>query len=124
MTVRAEAERLAGDVMPGRRLVVVLDLLDALQLERRLQIGILVEERVVRERERDGDPLDALHEVRATGHSGARGASPHVLVDEILHPDAKEENDERDEYDQPNDGYGSKPRHAGPPDVVLRVERW
>src|SRR5437764_1231474 len=48
VSVRAQPQRLPrAGMLPGRRLVVVLDFLDALELERRLQVGILVVNRVL-----------------------------------------------------------------------------
>ena len=56
---------LSSMIRAGRQLVGVLDLVDAVQVERRFQIGILVVERVVGEGEGDRDLLRAFDIVGA-----------------------------------------------------------
>src|SRR3954466_15669586 len=57
----------------GRQLVVVLDLVDHLQPEHRIEVGILVEERVLGQRERDRHALESFHvSARVTSFDEAR----------------------------------------------------
>src|SRR6202011_91869 len=80
VSVRAEAQRIAIEYLTGRRLVVVLDLFNLLEIERGIEVRVLVVDRLVGERQRHRNAFQSLDEIRAGNQPRRAASSGHLFL--------------------------------------------
>src|SRR5213594_892859 len=118
VAVRAQPKSLSIHGLASRRLVVILHFFDVLELERGVEIRILVTDDVGAEREGDGNALQTFDEIRAADQSRRCASLGHHLVDLIPRSHPQIQPDQWSQNDEPYDRDGGQ-SHLGPPGVVL-----
>ena len=121
--MRAEAQdpRIRIVCLPGRQLLGVLDLVDAVELEGRFEIGVLVVESIADERERHRDLLRSFHVVRSTHDFRVRSSFLDECRDHVLLALLQKPYNEHRENDDSDDGECCKTGHVGYLLLLIRV---
>ncbi len=103
MPVRSQTQCVAIEHLTGRRLVVVLDLLDATEIERGIEVWVFVVDRLIGERQRNWNALHAFDEI-GTRDQPRRASSPgHLFFEQIRGTHAHEDPDQRCKNGKPYD---------------------
>src|SRR5205085_8065963 len=98
--------------MAGRRLVVVLHFIDLRDVERRLQIGVLVIERLVRQRDDHRDLLEPFN-VSGFRNDLRRSAPFHSdRFQHVMRAELEVNPDENCRDGESNDGESAEPGHT------------